>query len=131
MKNLEAESEVDELRSSYSRNDFSKFVRGAVTQVEFAERVALVLSCIGEDEQVRFAHHSTGNHLANHQAGDWTYEIDNANQVTLHYWLDSVSTIEVSNPNPPNILTAEDNNHLIDSLSQSVRSLKAKVTVRK
>ena len=131
MKNLEAESEVDDLRSGYTRADFKKFVRGAVTEVDFAERVALLLSCIGEDENVRFAHHSIGNHFADHQRGDWTYEIDNANQVTLRYWLNSINSIEMSNPNPPCILTAEDNDKLIDSLGQSIRSLKAKLVVRR
>jgi hypothetical protein len=35
------ESEIDELRPEYKRSDFGEFIRGAVTQVEFAERIAL------------------------------------------------------------------------------------------
>lgn len=118
---------IDELRPQYKRSDFAKFVRGAVTQVEFTERVALFLACIGEDEQIRFTHHSIGNYLANQQSGDWTYEIDNANQVTLRYWLNSLGNIDLKVTNPPCIITAEDNSNLINALTMGVRALKAKV----
>jgi len=49
-------------------------------KLKFAERVAPLLSCIGEDEDIKFTHHSIGNYLANQQSGEWTYEIDNGNQ---------------------------------------------------
>ena len=127
MKNIEVESEIDEMRPEYKRSDFGEFVRGAVTQVEFAERVALLLSCIGEDEDIKFTHHSIGNYLANQQSGDWTYEIDNGNQVTLRYWLDSLGSIQVNVTNPPCITTAEENSNLLSSLTTGVKALKAKV----
>jgi hypothetical protein len=130
MKNIEFESEIDELRPEYKRSDFGDFVRGAVTQVEFAERVALLLSCIGEDEDIKFTHHSIGNYLANQQSGDWTYEIDNGNQVTLRYWLDSLGSIQVNVTNPPCITTAEENSNLLSSLTMGVKALKAKVADR-
>ena len=129
MKNIEPKID-DSMRPEYKRSDFGDFVRGAVTQVEFAERVALLLSCIGEDEGVKFGHHSIGNYLANHCFGEWTYEIDNGNQVTLRYWLDSLGNIEVNVTNPPCIMTAEDNNTLLSALTTGVRALKAKVADR-
>lgn len=127
MKNIEIESQIDELRPEYKRSDFGEFVRGAVTQVEFAERVFLLLSCIGEDEDIKFTHHSIGNYLANQQSGDWTYEIDNGNQVTLRYWLDSLRSIEVNLTNPPCIMTPEENTKLQDALLEGVRELKNEV----
>ena len=127
MKNIEAESEVDELRPEYKRSVFKKFLHGAVTQVEFAERVALMLACMGEDENIRFMHHSIGNYLAKYQSGDWTYEIDNGHQITLRYWLHPEGNIEVNVTNPPCVVTAEDNNNLIDALTTGVRILKKKV----
>jgi hypothetical protein len=62
-------------------------VRGkyATTQVDFAELTALLLSVIGEDEGIKFTHHSIGNYMADHGPDEWTYEIDNANQITLRY----------------------------------------------
>jgi len=130
MKNIEVESEVGELRPEYNRSDFGEFVRGAVTQVEFAERVALLLACIGENEGIKFTHHSIGNYLANQQSGDWTYEIDNGNQVTLRYWLDSLANIEVTISNPPCIFTDEDNHKLQTALADGVSALKSKVDDR-
>jgi hypothetical protein len=130
MKNIEVEPEIDELRPEYKRSDFEQFVRGAVTEVQFAERVALLLTCIGEDEGVKFSHHSIGNYLADQQSGDWTYEIDNGDQVTLRYWLDSLGSIQVNVTNPPCITTAEDNNNLLSALTTGVRALKAKVADR-
>ena len=67
MKNIKVESEVGELRPEYNRSDFGEFTRGAVSQVEFAERVALLLACIGEDDRIKFTHHSIGNYRANQQ----------------------------------------------------------------
>ena len=130
MKNIKAESEVGELRPEYNGSDFGEFTRGAVTQVEFAERVALLLACIGEDDRIKFTHHSIGNYRANQQSGDWTYEIDNGNQVTLRYWLDSLANIEVTIGNPPGIFTAEDHNNLQTALADGVRALRSKVDDR-
>lgn len=128
MKNIEAESEIDELRPEYKRSDFGQFVRGAVTQVEFAERVALLMACIGEDEGITFRPRSGGNYKDQPDAGNWTYEIGHSdNQITLRYWLGGSDNISELTSNPPCIFTAEDNNTLIDALTTGVRTLKAKV----
>jgi uncharacterized protein (UPF0218 family) len=128
MKNIKPELE-DSLRPEYKRSDFGELVRGkyAVAQVEFAELATLLLSCIGEDEGVKFIHHSTGNYFADHKFGEWTYEIDNANQITLRYWLDSVENVSEELKNPPSIITAEDNEQLQNALVEGVRGLKTKV----
>jgi hypothetical protein len=101
MKNIKSDAE-DTLRSEYKRSDFGELVRGkyATTQVDFHQLTEALLVCIGEDEGVNFTHHSSGNRLANHNSGDWTYEIDNANQITLRYCLDSLRNVseEISNP---------------------------------
>ena len=94
MKNIKSELD-DSLRPEYRRSDFDELVRGkfGVSQVEFAELAALLLSCIGEDEGMKFIHDSIRNRLADHSFGEWTYEIDNANQITLRYWLNAQSNI--------------------------------------
>ena len=131
MKNLDAESEIGELRPEYKRSDFGKFIRGAVTQVEFAERVALLLACIGEDEKTTFTSRSEGNYRDQPAAGDWTYEIGHSdNQITLSHWLGGWDNISEHLSNPPCIFTAEDNNNLINALTTGVRTLKAKVADR-
>lgn len=128
MKNTEVEPEIDELRSEYKRSDFGKFVRGAVTQVEFAERVGLLLACIGQDEGIAFQIRSEGNYLHQPAAGDWTYEMGHSdNQITLRHWLEAWDNISEQLSNPPCIFTAEDNSNLIDALTTGVRALKDKV----
>jgi hypothetical protein len=104
-------------------------VRGkyAKTQVEFAELIHLLLTCIGEDEGLKFIHHSPGNQLADHKPGDWTYEFDNANQITLRYWLSEFNSLEEPLPNPPCVMTNEAGSDLQNLLVQHVRSLKARV----
>src|SRR5437588_836174 len=101
---------VPELRPEYKRSDFGELVRGkyAATQVEFTELVSLLMSCIGEDEDVKFIYHSKGDTLARGRSGDWTYEFDNANQITLRYWLDSFRSLEVDTTNPPCITSHEE-----------------------
>jgi hypothetical protein len=131
MKNIEVEPEIDELRPEYRRSDFGEFVRGAVTQVEFADRVALLMACIGEDEEITFRSRSEGNYKDQPDVGDWTYEIGHSdNQVTLRHWLGGWDNISEQLSNPPCIFTAEDNNNLIDALTAGVRALKAKVADR-
>ena len=80
MKNIK--SELDDWgRPEYRRSDFGEVVRGkyAASQVDFAELTALLLAVIGEDDGIRFIHHSIGNSLAVRHFGDWTYEVDNTN----------------------------------------------------
>lgn len=119
------------MRSEYTRSDFSEVVRGkyATTQVDFAELTALLLSCIGEDESIKFTHHSKGNDRADHRYGDWTYEFDNANQITLRYWLGSVRSVHEEISNPPCILAPKDRLELQDALLEGVRILKAKASL--
>lgn len=131
MKNLDCDTELDELRREYKRSDFGQLRSGAVTQVQFGERVAVLLGCIGEEEGIKFDHHSIGNVKANHQHGDWTYEIDNGNQVTLRYWRNSQENIEVNITNPPCVFTDEDPSSLIQALTTGVRSLRVQVAAQR
>ncbi len=128
MKNIRPEIE-DSLRPEYKRSDFGEFVRGkfAITQVEFGELVHLLLTCVGEDEGVEFEHHSPGNYLARHKLGDWTYEIDNANQVTLRYWLNEFNNVEEVLSNPTTVMTPKDRTLLQDALIKGVTRLKTRV----
>lgn len=132
MKKIEADPE-DTLRPEYKRSDFGKIIRGkyATTQVDFHQLTEALLACIGEDEGVKFMHHSTGNYLANHKSSDWTDEIDNANQITLRYWLSEFGNIEEGISNPPSVMTPKDRKELQDALLKGVRSLKTKVAALK
>jgi hypothetical protein len=128
MKNIKQDID-DSLRREYRRSDFGKMVRGkyATTQLEFAELLSLLLTCIGEDAGLKFIHHSTGNQLADHKLGDWTYELDNANQITLRYWLSEFKNLEESISNPPCITTIQDRSDLQNLLVDHVRALKNRV----
>src|SRR5688572_30241204 len=125
MKNIETDSE-DSLRPEYKRSDFGELIRGkyATTQVDFHQLTGVLLTCIGEDEGVRFIHHSIGNDRAQHKPGDWMYEIDNANQITLRYWLREFGSIEEAISNPPNVMTPKDREELQDALLEGVIRLK-------
>src|SRR4030095_9276454 len=109
MKNIRQDL-GDALRPEYKRSDFGEMVIGkyARTQLEFAEMVHLFLTCIGEDEGIKFTHHSPGNQLAEHQPDEWTYEMDNANQITLRYWRSELESVEERLSNLPCITTAEE-----------------------
>jgi hypothetical protein len=128
MKNVRQDLS-DSLRPEYRRSDFGDLVQGkyATSQVEFAELVRLLLTCVGEDEELNFLHHSIGNQLAGHNLGDWTYEIDNANQITLRYWVNEFKSIEQSIPNPPCVSTTEERSDLQKLIRDHVRTLKARV----
>lgn len=131
MKNIKADSE-DSLRPEYKRSDFGELIRGkyATTQVDFHQLTEALLACIGEDEGVRFMHYSTGNRHANHKRGDWTYEIDNANQITLRYWLSEFGSIEEAISNPPVVMTPTERTDLLQALSKGVTDLRVKVAAR-
>ena len=128
MKNIRQRPD-DSLRSEYRRSDFGEMVQGkfAATQLELGELVRLLLACIGEDEGINFVHHSVGNYRAGRQDGDWTYELDNANQITLRYWTSEFGSIEEQILNPPCIANASERSDLQDLLLTHVRALKAKV----
>ena len=128
MKNIRPDFD-DSLRAEYTRSDFGEMVQGkyATTQVEFAEFVRVLLSCIGQDEGLNFVHHSKGNYLAAHRAGDWTYEIDNANQITLRHWLNEFESVEEPISNPPCVSTPQERSELQNVILEHVRNLKARL----
>jgi hypothetical protein len=121
MKNIR--NNADDLRSEYKRSDFGEIVQGkhASTPLKFAELVRLLLTCIGEDEGVEFSHHSVGNHQAPQQQRDWTYEIDEANRITLRYWLSEFDTVVEPISNPPVINTPEDRSEIQSLLLNHVQ----------
>ena len=130
MKNVEADPE-DTLRSEYKRSDFGEVIRGkyATIQVDFHQLTGVLLTCVGEDEGVRFTH-SPGNRHANHKRGDWTYEIDNSNQITLRYWLNEFGSVEEAIPNPTVVMTPRQRTDLHQALFKGVTDLKIKVAAR-
>ncbi len=128
MKNIR--QDLDEsLRPEYRRSDFGEMVRGkfATTPLELSELVCLLLTCIGEDVGLKFNHHSPGNLLVDHKRGDWTYELDNANQITLRYWLNEFGSIEERISNPPCVITPQERSDLQNLLLYHVQSLKNRV----
>ncbi len=129
MKNIKPELD-DSMRAEYKRSDFGEIVRGkyAATQVDFAELTALLLTVIGEDDGIKFTHQSIGNYLADHRAGEWTYGIDNSNQITLRYWLDSLKNVSEEISNPPCAMTPKERSELQSALLEGVKKLKAKVS---
>lgn len=128
MKNIR--QDLDEsLRREYRRSDFGKMVQGkyATTQLEFSELVDLLLACAAEDVGLNFNHHSVGNDRADHKRGDWTYELDNANQITLRYWLSEFGSIEEPVSNPPCVTTPQERSDLQNLLLNHLQALKNKV----
>jgi hypothetical protein len=128
MKNVRHDF-ADSLHPEYKRSDFGDMVEGkyAYTQLEFAELVRLLVTCVGEDERVNLVHHSIGNQLASHKRGDWTYEIDNAHQLTLRYWLNEFRNIEEALTNAACVTTPRERSDLQKLILHHVRTLKAKV----
>jgi len=127
MKNIRQDLN-DSMRREYRRSDFGKMVRGkyATTQLELAELVNLLITCIGEDFGLKFIH-SNNNQIANHKRGDWTYELDNDNQITLRYWLNEFGSIEEPISNPPCVTTPQERSDLQSLLLHHVQALKNKV----
>lgn len=132
MKNIEIDSE-DSLRPEYKRSDFGEFVTGkyATAQVGLHQLTEALLTCIGEDEGVKFINHSVGNYLASHKSGDWTYEIDNSNQITLRYWLSEFGNIEQAISHPTCVVTPRERSELQDALLKGVTSIKTEVAAFK
>jgi hypothetical protein len=77
---------------------------------------------------MKFIHHSIGNYLAQHKPGEWTYEIDNANQITLRYWLSEFGSVEEAVSNPTSVMTPTDRTELQNALHKGVIGLKTKLT---
>ncbi len=114
----------------YRRSDFGEMIQGkyATTDIEFAELVRLLLACIGEDEGLKFVSHSSENRVANHKAGDWGYEIDDINQITLHYWTNELVSIEETISSPCCVTTPEGRSEFQNLLQTHVRRLKAQAS---
>jgi hypothetical protein len=127
MKNIRHDLD-DELRPEYRRSDFGEIIQGkhATAQIEFAELVRLLLACVGEDEGLTFISHSLENQLVSHNPGDWVYEIDDANQITLRYWINEQGSIDESISNPCCITSPQERSELQSLLLKHVRALKAK-----
>jgi hypothetical protein len=89
MKNIRQDAD-DSLRAEYKRSDFGEMVLGkhAAAPIEFAELVRILLACIGEDEGLKFFNEVSRN------SNDWTYSIDEDNQITLRYWVNEFESIE-------------------------------------
>lgn len=128
MKNIRQEH-GDSLRSEYRRTDFGEMARGkyANTQLEFPELVRLLLACIAEDAGLKFNCHRPGDYLTNHKRGDWTYELDNANQITLRYWRSEFENIEEPIAVPPRVTSPQERLALQNLLTTHVLALKNKV----
>lgn len=117
----------DSLRPEYRRADFGEMIQGkyATTEIEFAELVRVLLACIGEDEDLKFVPHSSESRLADHRTGDWTYEIDTTNQITLRYWHNELISVEGVLSSPCCVTTPEGRAELQNQLRAQVRILKA------
>jgi hypothetical protein len=128
MKNLKDLD--DPLRAEYRRSDFSDLVQGKFSSrpVGFSELVDLLIACVGEDENVRFVHRSS--HVVAQKQGDWTYEVDNAAQITLRYWLSEFESLEELVPTSQNTASPQGRTELQKLLSEHTRSLKARVVDR-
>ena len=124
MKNIK--DDYDDLRPEYRRSDFIGSVRGkyAYADFEFAGMAGAFVVCMGEEEGLTFTNQSQG---ATRRRGDWTYEIDDANQITLRYWLSASESIEEPMSNPPSVNNPELRKELQNLLTTHIRLLKAKV----
>jgi hypothetical protein len=122
MKNIRHELD-DSLRPEYRRSDFGEMIQGkyATTEIELAELVRLLLACIGEDEGVTFIRNDSG-----HKPGDWTYEVDDANQITLRYWNNEFDSVEEVIQSSPGVGRPQERAELQDLLLHHVNNLKEK-----
>jgi len=129
MKNIKPDFE-DSLRPEYKRSDFGELVQGkfATAQVDLLELTGLLLTCIGEDEGIKFRFQSHGHDLADHLQGSWTYEVDNHNQVILRYWQSSQISLAENVSNPVAVTNAEERKELQAALANAVKNLKAKIS---
>ncbi|HKR14889.1 MAG TPA: hypothetical protein VJT15_22690 [Pyrinomonadaceae bacterium] len=127
MKNVR--QDFDDLRPEYQRSDFGEMVKGkhALVDLALAEFVRLLIACIGEDEGLTFTKHLAGNSPAGRKPGDWTYEIDAADRITLRYWLDDLNSIDEPISNPSDVYTPQQRAVLQNLLEKHVRNLKNRV----
>jgi hypothetical protein len=127
MKNIK--QDYEDLRPEYTRSDFANSVRGkyANAEFEFAGIARALIYCVAELEGLKFTHQAQGGDR-HHRRGDWTYEIDDSNRITLRYWASESSSIEEPIPgtNRP-FITPLESPDLKNLLTQHIRALKAKV----
>src|SRR6185503_5691173 len=104
MKNVKQDYD-DDLRPEYTRFDFANSVRGkyAYVELDFVSFASAAVVCVGEIEELRFIPHSVGDDRVRRRRGDWTYQIDDANQITLRFWLNTTSSIDEPMSNPPSV----------------------------
>lgn len=126
MKNIK--QVYDDLRPEYRRSDFGEMVIGkhAFLRLEIAEFVRIYIACIGEDADLKFTRHESGDTLADRNSGDWTYEFDAADQITLRYWLDESTSIEEKISTPPSVTTPRERAELQDLITKRVKNLKSR-----
>ncbi len=119
----------DSLRPEYRRSDFGKMIKGKyeAAQVEFTELARLLVTSIGEGQGLNFRHHSSGSSLAGHKRGDWTYELDNANKITLRYWVNQFRSLAEHVPNQPSVTTPEERVDFQNLIATHVGILKTRV----
>ena len=124
MKNIK--QDYDDLRPEYTRADFAGSVRGkyAYAEFEFAGMARAFVVCIGEEEGLNFTNHFQD---AARQRGDWTYEIDEANQITLRYWLSASDSIDERMSNPASVSNPQLREELQNLLTTHIQTLKTKV----
>ncbi len=130
MKNIR--EYFDDLRPEYKRSDFGEMVTGkhAVVDLALAEFARLLIACIGEDEGLTFILHR-GKPPVRRKAGDWTYEIDTADRITLRYWLNKIESIDEPVSNQPGVRTPQERAALQDLLEKHVQQLRTKVDARR
>lgn len=126
MKNVKQEL-GDALRPEYTRSDLGELIQGkfAETRMDFAQVVGLLLTCIGEDEEIQFIFRPS--HVSDRRQGDWTYEIDDANQITLRYWLNEFRSLDEPIANSPDNANSQDRMKLQNLLLTHVRNLKTRL----
>ncbi len=126
MKNIKPDVD-DSLRQEYSRSDFGKMVQGkfAVSEFEFAPLVELLIACVGEDEGLTII--LEGSNQTGHSSGEWSYELDNASQITLRYWVSEFKNIEEQISNPSSVNSANESANLQTLIQKHVQILKSRV----
>jgi hypothetical protein len=127
MKNIK--QDYDDLRPEYTRADFAGSVRGkfAYDELDFASFARAAVVCVGEDEELSFIPHSRPGARVDRRRGDWTYEINDSNQITLRYWLTARASIDEPMSNAPSVSNPQLRDELHSLLTTHIRALKAKV----
>jgi hypothetical protein len=126
MKNIRQDLD-DSLRPEYRRSDFGEMIQGkhAATPIEFAELVRILLACIGEDEDLKFINQPENQRFAQ-PSNYFTYTVEDANQITLRYYINDQECIEERIATQCCITTPEERAKFQDQLLHHVRALKSR-----